>query len=94
MDLPNYIKSASQENYHEELNRVLIENASNNGFVIPPLTNAQLTTDIFVSPDGTITTIQDYMPNGTLWFVTDAVPPTYVGKINNALVKFTTTAYP
>lgn len=93
MDLPTYVKSADQENYNEELSQTLIQNLSDNGWIPPHLTNAQLTTSPFAAPDGTITTIANYMPNGSLWFVTDHVPPVYVGKIGNALVQFSTTAY-
>lgn len=94
MDLPSYIKSSSQENYNEELSQTLLQGVSDKGFEIPALTNAQLTTDIFIAPDGTLTTLANYMGNGTFWYITDAIPPCYVGKINGALVKFTTTAYP
>ncbi len=94
MDLPTYVKSESQENYHEELNQTLLQNVSNNGFVIPSLTNAQLTVAPFILPDGTVTTVALGMPNGTIWFITDHVPPVYVGKISGALRQFTTAAYP
>lgn len=32
--------------------------------------------------------------DGRIWFCTNSVPPTYVGKISGALVKFTTTPFP
>lgn len=94
MDLPTYIKSENQENYNEELSQTLIQNLSNNGWIPPHLTNAELTTTPFIAPDGSVTTLANYMPNGTLWFITDHVPPVYAGKIAGALVKFTTAAYP
>jgi hypothetical protein len=94
MDIPTYIKSPSQENYHEELNQVLIKYLSNNGWTLPPLTNAQLTTAPFVAPDGTLTTIANFMPNGTQWYVSDTDQPGMIVKINGALRRVSTTSYP
>lgn len=33
-------------------------------------------------------------PDGALWYCTDSAPPTIVAKINGALTKLTTTAFP
>lgn len=94
MDLPTFIKGQDQDNYVEEFNQTILQGLSNNGWTVPQVTNAQLTIDNVIAPDGTITTLDALMPNGTLWYVTDAVPPIPVMKINGALRKFTTTAYP
>ncbi len=96
MDVPQFIvgDEVTQDNYQEELNQTISQNLSNNGFIIPSLTNANLTTDLIPDGNGGTTTLAAFMPDGTFWYVTDAVPPCYVGKISGALVKFTTTAYP
>ncbi len=95
-NFPPYVRGDNtiQEIYQQEINQALIQNLSDNGFIIPSLTNAQLTSDPVVAPDGTVTTLGLLMPDGTIWYITDAAPPCYVGKISGALVKFTTTAYP
>lgn len=49
---------------------------------VPQLTSAQ------------ITAISSEAPDGSLWYSIDHVPPVYVGKINGALVQFTTTPFP
>lgn len=49
---------------------------------VPQLTSAQ------------IVSISGEAPDGALWYSTDHVPPVYVGKINGALVQFTTTPFP
>lgn len=92
--LPPYTKLPDQAIYNEEFNQTLLDWFSPNGFTIPQLTDAQLRTNNFIAPDGSVTTVAAYMPNSFFVFVTDAVPPCYVGKISNALVKFTTTPYP
>jgi len=82
MNIPTYIKNANQENYNQELNQSLRGGLSDNGWTIPLITNANL---LLIAP---------LMPDGTIWFCTDHVPPVYVGKISGALVQFTTAAYP
>lgn len=82
MQIPTYIKQEDQENYNEDLNQTINDNLSDNGFIIPQISNADL---LAISPS---------MPDGTFWYCTDHVPPVYVGKISGALVKFTTAAYP
>ena len=74
-------------NYMDELNQALQNGLSDNGWTLPQVTAAQLT-EIFALTD------DREMPNGTMWYVTDASPPVVVIKINNALRKVTTTAYP
>ncbi len=98
MDLPTFLNvnnDDSQRAYQQELNQSLRQGLSNNGWTVPQVTNAQLTTDIVTNPTtGASTTLAALMPDGTLWFCLDAIPPCYVGKISGSLVKFTTTAYP
>lgn len=94
VDIPPYVKSPDQENYNEELNQTLYEGIGPNGFRVSRLTNAQLTTDPIVDPNGNLTTVAALAPDGTQWYITDHVPPVYVGKISGALVQFTTAAYP
>ncbi len=108
MDIPTYITNprkpeeseapTGEENYQEELNQTLRQNLGPNGWSITNITDADLTTTPVLDPNlGTFTTIKDLMPVGTVWFVTDATPPTWVGKQSagpTVLVKFTTTAYP
>lgn len=95
MDLPTYLEVENENTYHEYLNQALRDGLSEKGWTVPQITIAGLTTAPVQNPsNGSITTIKDLMPDGTLWFLIDAVPPRYVGKISGALVQFTTTAYP
>jgi hypothetical protein len=94
LNLPTYIKDFSQENYHEELNQTLQGGVSDNGFVIPSVTNAQLTINNWIAPDGTITTLALGMPDGTLWYVSDGAPADFVVKRSGVLRRVSTTAYP
>lgn len=98
MDLPTFLdinNEDAQRAYQQELNQSLRAGISNNGFTIPQVTNAQLTTNVVINPDtGASTTLSALMPNGTIWFLLDSTPPCYVGKLSGSLVKFTTTAYP
>ena len=75
--------------YNDELNNVLRNGLSDNGWTLPQVTQAQLTQiDSFTGVDE--------MPNGTIWYVHDDDSLVYevVVKINGALRKVTTTAYP
>ena len=97
MDIPVFTKGddTTQENYQRELNQILLNGAGPNGLTIPSVTNAQLTTNVVVAEDGSLTSLGALMPDGTIWYISDAVPdPVFVGKINGALRQFTTTAYP
>ncbi len=58
MDLPTYLLDEQQEDYQEQLNQTLRDNLSDNGWVWPSLTTAQ------------IVAIEPSMPNGTVWFNT------------------------
>lgn len=73
--------------YNDELNTVLRNGLSDNGWTIPQVTQQQLT-DIANLP------ADQQMPNGTMWVVTDLSPQELVIKLDGALRKVTTTAYP
>jgi hypothetical protein len=94
MNLPTYVKDKDQENYHEELNQTLLQGVSNNGYTIPQVTNAELTVNPFILPDGTVTTLALGMPDGTVWYVTDGAPADYVVKRGGVLRRLLTAAYP
>lgn len=96
MNLPTFLKGSNEDlqSFFEEMFQTLRQGLSDNGWTVPQITDQRLTIDPVVLPDGTISTLAASMPDGTLWYVTDAVPPCYVGKISGALVKFTTTPYP
>lgn len=98
MDLPTFLEiedADAQALYQQELNQTLRNGLSNNGWTVPQITNNQLTVNLVPNPDtGSLTTLAQLMPDGSIWYVTDATPPCYVGKISGSLVKFTTTAYP
>lgn len=70
----------SMQMYMDELNQALQNGLSDNGWTFPPITAANLAA------------IQASMPDGTGWYETDAME--IVFKINGALRKVTTTAYP
>lgn len=75
--------------YNDELNRVLQGGLSDNGWTLPTVTQAQLTAINAL-------TGFDAMPDGTIWYVHDDDTLVYevVVKINGALRKITTAAYP
>jgi hypothetical protein len=78
----NFYLTNPVEMYNDELNQAMQNGLSDNGWTVPQLKSAD------------IVKISSEMPDGTLWYATDATPPCYVGKISNVLVKFTTTAFP
>lgn len=82
MNIPTYIKNPNQENYNEELNESLRGGLSDNGWTVPQITAANLA---LVSP---------LMPDGTIWYVTDHIPPIWVGLQAGVVVQFTVAAYP
>lgn len=94
MNIPSYVKSPNQENYHEELNQTLFEGVGPNGYVIPTLTNVELTVTPIPDGFGGLTTVAVAALDGTTWYISDHVPPVFVGKINGVLRQFTTAAYP
>jgi hypothetical protein len=75
--------------YNDELNNVLRNGLSDNGWTLPTVTQAQLTAIQALPAD-------QQLPNGTIWYVHDSGSGVYevVVKINGALRKVTTTAYP
>lgn len=77
--------------YNDELNNTLRNGLSDNGWTIPIITTANLA---ILEALPTF----DKMPNGTIWMVRDEAPLALynelVVKINGALRKVTTSAYP
>lgn len=96
MDLPTYVESPTQENYQQELSQTLIAGLSGNGWTIPTISQQNLTTTPFVDPStGQETTLAEYMPNGTLWYVQDSAPnPVLVFKRNGALRQLNDSTFP
>lgn len=88
VDEEGYFTSAMQM-YNDELNNILRNGLSDNGWTLPEVTQAELT-DIRALPS------DQAMPNGTIWYVHDDDTAVYqvVVLINGALRKVTTTAYP
>jgi hypothetical protein len=96
-DKDGYLTSAMQM-YNDQLNNTLRNGLSDNGWTLPIVTAAELAT---LEALPTI----DKMPNGTLWVVIDADPPTAVPELVvklddgtglgvSALYKLTKSAYP
>lgn len=83
-----YLTSQMQM-YNDELNNVLRNALSDNGWTLPTVTQAELTA-IQALP------VDQQLPDGTIWYVHDTGTAVYevVVKINGALRKLTTTAYP
>lgn len=88
VDKEGYLTSSMQM-YNDELNNILRNGLSDNGWTLPTVTQAQLT-DIQALPS------DQQLPDGTIWYVHDTGTAIYelVVKINGALRKVTTTAYP
>ena len=88
VDENGYLTSQMQM-YNDELNNILRNGLSDNGWTLPTVTETQLATiDAFTGVDA--------MPDGTIWYIHDDDTLVYevVVKINGALRKITTTAYP
>ena len=75
--------------YNDELNNILRNGLSDNGWTLPTVTQAQL-----AQIQGF--TGADALPDGTVWYVHDVDTAYFqvVVKINGSLRKLTTTAYP
>lgn len=88
VDKEGYLTSQMQM-YNDELNNILRNGLSDNGWTLPTVTQAQLTAIRALPSD-------QALPNGTIWYVHDANTAVYevVVLINGALRKVTTTAYP
>lgn len=81
--------TSDQELYMSRLNQAMQDGLSENGWTLPVVSVAQLAQIAALTGDRE-------MPNGTMWYVHDAGAGVYemVVKINNALRKVSTTAYP
>jgi hypothetical protein len=81
--------TAQMQMYNDELNNVLRNGLSDNGWTLPMVTQAELASIVALPAN-------QQMPNGTAWYVHDDSTSYYqlVVKINGALRKVTTTAYP
>lgn len=88
VDKDGYL-TAQMRLYNDELNNILRNGLSDNGWTLPTVTQDELT-DIDSFTDTAV------MPDGTIWYVHDDDTAVYevVVKINGALRKVTTTAYP
>ncbi len=88
VDDEGYFTSAMQM-YNDELNNILRNGLSDNGWTLPTVTQAQLTAIMALPAD-------QALPDGTIWYVHDDDTVVYevVVLINGALRKVTTTAYP
>lgn len=88
VDKDGYLTTQMQM-YNDELNNILRNGLSDNGWTLPTVTQDELTQ--IQAFTGT-----QVMPNGTIWYVHDDDTLVYevVVKINGALRKVTTTAYP
>lgn len=76
----NGFLTPDMQSYMDLQNQALQNGLSNNGWTLPQVTAAQLVA------------VQPVMPDGTMWYETDAHE--FVIKINGALRKVTTTPYP
>src|SRR5665213_2210263 len=85
----NGFLTSQMQMYNDELNNVLRNGLSDNGWTLPTVTQAELTAIGLLPAD-------QQMPNGATWYVHDTGTSVYevVVKINGALRKVTTTAYP
>jgi hypothetical protein len=88
VDEEGYLTSQMQM-YNDELNNILRNGLSDNGWTLPTVTQQELA-DIIALP------ADQALPNGTIWYVHDDDTVVYevVVLINGALRKVTTTAYP
>src|SRR5882724_9171565 len=88
VDADGYLTTQMQM-YNDELNNILRNGLSDNGWTLPEVTQTQLMDIIALPSDQT-------MPNGTIWYVHDDDTMIYevVVLINGALRKVTTTTYP
>ena len=96
-DLPPYTQGDDdvQRSYQEELSQTLIQNIGVNGFVIPSVTTAQLTTNVIIDPStGALTSLASLIPDGGLWFCNDHSPPCLVTSVAGTLYQISTSAFP
>lgn len=85
----NGFLTSQMQMFNDELNNVLRNGLSDNGWTLPTVTQAELAKIIAI-------TGPNALPNGTIWYVHDTGASYYelVALINGALRKVTTTAYP
>lgn len=96
VDDNGYLTSVMQM-YNDELNNILRNGLSDNGWTIPEVTSAQLTSILALPAD-------QQMPNGTIWYVSDKPPLTPYNELvvkmddgtgtASTLYKLTKSAYP
>ncbi len=88
VDENGYLTSQMQM-YNDELNNILRNGLSDNGWTLPTVTQVELVKIMSLPVD-------QQMPDGTIWYVHDEITLVYevVVQINGALRKITTTAYP
>lgn len=81
--------TSQMQMYNDELNNILRNGLSDNGWTLPTVTQAELTSIMALPSD-------QAMPDGTIWYVHDTGTVVFevVVLINGALRKITTTAYP
>ena len=94
----NGFLTTQMQMYNDELNNVLRNGLSDNGWTLPTVTQAELASIMALPSD-------QKLPNGTIWHVANpAINPTYneivvklddgTGTGTSALYKLTKTAYP
>ncbi len=96
VDQNGYLTSAMQM-YNDELNNILRNGLSDNGWTLPEVTSAQLTAILALPLD-------QRLPNGTIWYVSNKPPLTPYNELvvqmddgtgtGSTLYKLTKTAYP
>jgi len=84
IQIPTYVKNSDEENYNEELNQTLQYLIGQDGWKTPQITAANLA---IVSAD-------PLTPDGTQWYVVDAIPPVPVMLVAGVVVRLTTAPYP
>lgn len=85
-DKDGYLTSQMQM-YNDELNNILRNGLSDNGWTLPQVTQAQLT-------EIQAFTGVDVMPDGTMWVCVDVSPQQLIVKLDGTLHQITTTAFP
>jgi hypothetical protein len=73
--------------YNDELNNILRNGLSDNGWTLPQVTQAQL--NEIQAFTGT-----EAMPDGTMWVCTDVSPMQLIVKLDGTLHQVTTTPFP
>lgn len=85
MNIPLYLYSdnfVESQSFFIEFFQTILDGLSNNGWTVPSVTQAFI---VARAPN---------MPDGTIWYCNNHVPPVFVGKENGVLVQFTTTPFP